>query len=255
MKKIITAALSLLFVVCVSYTAVAGSIDSPGAPSAGSGMYTLQNLYDYLTSGTALTVQTSFQEPTSGPGSTMKTTKEIGDGVQALFTQCPVTAADVKSGMKFFSTVSGSWGVQTGTGLMQPTPTPTPTITPTPTPTITPTPWGPEACAAKGGYWSPNGLGADGCWFKAAAVNTSCDVVCAEGTRGLSCRINAFDDLDCLACKALQPNWVNCQIQDSSYIPQTWSDSYCYYRNNPNTIGANCAAKASDIKRLCVCQP
>ena len=39
----------------------------------------------------ALTVQTSFQEPTSGPGSTMKTTKEIGDGVQASFLalRCP----------------------------------------------------------------------------------------------------------------------------------------------------------------------
>ena len=132
MKKLITVALSLLFAVGLSGFAVAGSLDSPGAPSAGSGMYTLQNLYDYLTSGAALTVQSSFQEPMSGPGSTMKTTKEIGDGVQALFTQCPATAADVKSGVKFFSTKPGSWGVQTGTLVVPPTPTPT--ITPTPTP-------------------------------------------------------------------------------------------------------------------------
>ncbi|MCX6356143.1 MAG: fibrinogen-like YCDxxxxGGGW domain-containing protein [Candidatus Aureabacteria bacterium] len=127
MKKLITAALSLLFVICMSYTAIAGSLDSPGAPSAGSGMYTLQNLYDFLTSGTALTVQTSFQEPTSGPGSTMKSTKEIGDDVASLFGQCPATAADVKSGVKFFSTVPGSWGVQTGTFVV-----PTPTASPTP---------------------------------------------------------------------------------------------------------------------------
>jgi len=132
MKKLFTAALSLMFVVCLSYTAVAGSLDSPGAPSAGSGMYTLQNLYDYLTSGAALTVQTGFQEPTSAPGSTMKTTKEIGDGVQALFTQCPVTAANVESGVKFFCTQPGSWGVRTGMAQLVPTPTPTPTITPTP---------------------------------------------------------------------------------------------------------------------------
>ncbi|MCX6356042.1 MAG: fibrinogen-like YCDxxxxGGGW domain-containing protein [Candidatus Aureabacteria bacterium] len=131
MKKLITAALGLLFAVCVSYTAVAGSLDSPGAPSAGSGMYTLQNLYDYLTSGAALTVQSSFQEPTSGPGSTMKTTKEIGDAVATPFALCATTtAADVKSGMPFFCTQPGSWGVRTGTLVVPPTPTPT--LTPTP---------------------------------------------------------------------------------------------------------------------------
>jgi len=135
MKKLITVVLSLLFAVCMSYTAVAGSLDSPGAPSAGSGMYTLQNLYDYLTIGTALTVQTGFQEPTSGPGSTMKTTKEIGDDIKALFDLCPVSSADVKSGVRFFSTQAGSWGVRTGTAQLVPTPTTTPTVTPTPTPT------------------------------------------------------------------------------------------------------------------------
>ena len=118
MKKLITVALSLMFVVCLSYTVIAGSLDSPGAPSAGSGMYTLQNLYDYLTSGTALTVQGSFQEPTSGPGSTMKTTRQIGDDIAALFGQCPATADNVESGVKFFCTQPGSWGVQTGTGTM-----------------------------------------------------------------------------------------------------------------------------------------
>ncbi|MCX6355081.1 MAG: fibrinogen-like YCDxxxxGGGW domain-containing protein [Candidatus Aureabacteria bacterium] len=138
MKKLITAAISLLFAVGLSGLAVAGSLDSPGAPSAGSGMYTLQNLYDYLTSGTALAVQSSFQEPTSGPGSTMKTTKEIGDDIKALFDLCPVSSADVKSGVRFFCTQAGSWGVQTGTAQIVPTPTPTqtPTLTPTATPTV-----------------------------------------------------------------------------------------------------------------------
>ncbi|MCX6353744.1 MAG: hypothetical protein NTZ78_02425 [Candidatus Aureabacteria bacterium] len=141
MKKLITVALSLMFVVCLSYTAVAGSLDSPGAPSAGSGMYTLQNLYDYLTSGAALTVQTSFQEPTSGPTSgTMKTTKQIGDAVATPFALCATTTAgNVESGKPFFCTQPGSWGVQTGTLVVPPTPTPTPTMTPTPTTTSTPT--------------------------------------------------------------------------------------------------------------------
>ncbi|MCX6353782.1 MAG: hypothetical protein NTZ78_02620 [Candidatus Aureabacteria bacterium] len=116
MKKLITAALSLMFAVGLSGLAVAGSFDSTGAPSAGSGMYTLQNLYDYLTSGTALTVQTSFQEPTSGPGSTMKSTKQIGDAVATPFAQCATTtAANVESGKKFFCTQTDSWGVKTGT--------------------------------------------------------------------------------------------------------------------------------------------
>ena len=138
MKKLITAALSLMLMIGLSGLAVAGSLDSPGAPSAGSGMYTLQNLYDYLTSGAALTVQSSFQEPTSGPtAGTMKSTKEIGDDIKAKFVLCDATADKVASGTKFFSTVSGRWGVQTGTAQLAPTltPTPTPTTTPTPTPT------------------------------------------------------------------------------------------------------------------------
>lgn len=112
MKRLMMVVLSMVFAVGV---AVAGNIDSPGAPSAGSGMYTLQNLYDYLMSGTALTVAGSFQEPTAGPGSTMKNTKEIGDGIKGQFDQCDVAAADVALGKKFFCTQSGSWGVKTGT--------------------------------------------------------------------------------------------------------------------------------------------
>jgi len=132
MKKLITVALSLMLMVGIFGSVIAGSLDSPGAPSAGSGMYTLQNLYDYLTSGSALTVQSSFQEPTSGPtAGTMKTTKEIGDDIKAQFNLCDATADKVASGARFFSTVPGSWGVQTGTA--QVVPTPTPTITPTAT--------------------------------------------------------------------------------------------------------------------------
>ena len=119
MKKLMTIVLGLMCAVGMAGMAIAGNIDSPGPPSGGSGMYTLLNLYDYLTSGTALTVQTSFQEPGAGPGSTMKSTKQIGDDVKALFVQCDATNADVKTGKKFFSTVGGSWGVRTGTYVGQ----------------------------------------------------------------------------------------------------------------------------------------
>jgi len=142
MKKLIAAALSVMLIVGLSCAAIAGSLDSPGAPSSGSGMYTLQNLYDYLTSGTALTVQTSFQEPTSGPtAGTMKTTKQIGDAIKALLDQSDVGRDNVESGKRFFCTQPGSWGIQTGTLSALPRPTATPTATITPTPTGTPTPF------------------------------------------------------------------------------------------------------------------
>jgi len=94
----------------------AGDIDSPGVPSAGSGMYTLQQLYNYLNLGTEPPIPGSFQEPSAGPGPTMKTTTNIYDDTKAKFDQCDAQASDVAAGKKFFSTEDGSWGVQTGTG-------------------------------------------------------------------------------------------------------------------------------------------
>jgi len=91
------------------------SMDSPGIPSAGSGMYTLSQVYDYLNSGIKATPVPSFREPGAGPGPTMKTMKEIYEDIQAKFDQCDVTTANVDSGKKFFSTVPGNWGVRTGT--------------------------------------------------------------------------------------------------------------------------------------------
>jgi len=136
MKRFMTVVLGLLFAVSMGGMAIAGSIEPSGPPTGGSGMYTLQNLYDYLTSGTALTVQTSFQEPTSGPGSTMKTTKQIGDAIKTLLDQSDVVPDNVESSKRFFCTQAGSWGIQTGTLAALPRPTATPTMTPTPT--ITP---------------------------------------------------------------------------------------------------------------------
>ncbi|MCX6353728.1 MAG: hypothetical protein NTZ78_02345 [Candidatus Aureabacteria bacterium] len=108
-------ALSVIFAVGLSGIAVAGSINSSGAPSSGSGMYTLTQIYDYLNSGTDATPLPGFQEPVEAPAPTMKTTKQIFEDIKAKFAECDTTIADVKMGKKFFSTVSGSWGVQTGT--------------------------------------------------------------------------------------------------------------------------------------------
>jgi len=148
MKKLITAALSLMSMVCMSVFALAGSLDSPGAPSAGSGLYSLSQIYDYLNSGIEATPVPSFQEPLAPPGPTMKTTKEIYDTLHGILSQSDVTADNVESGKKFFCNQPGSWGIRTGTlaALPRPTATSTPTPTSTPTATVPPTP-------SAGGEW------------------------------------------------------------------------------------------------------
>jgi len=198
MKKLLMLVLSVVFAAGLCGTVIAGSIDSPGLPTAGSGMYTLQNLYDYLTSGTALTVQSSFQEPTSGPtAGTMKTTKQIGDAIKALLDQSTATADEVKAGERFFCTQPGNWGIQTGTAQLVPTPTPTstPTTTPTLTPTTTPTIWDETACLAKGGYWGPTQLDAPndmGCWFLTTNGYQSCTDRCIAIGGGVACVIAEY---------------------------------------------------------------
>ncbi|MCX6354007.1 MAG: LamG domain-containing protein [Candidatus Aureabacteria bacterium] len=91
------------------------SMDSHGPPSAGSGMYSLSQIYDYVNSGIEATPVPSFQEPGAPPGPTMRTTKEIYDKIHGNLSQSEETAADVRSGVKFFCTQPGSWGIQTGT--------------------------------------------------------------------------------------------------------------------------------------------
>ena len=108
--------LAILFSWGLASSALAGNIDSPGTqPSAGSGMYTLQELYDYLVSGIAPSLSGVFGEPAAGPGSTGKTTKGIYDGIKALFDAANATAGQVLDNATFFSTDPANWGPTTGT--------------------------------------------------------------------------------------------------------------------------------------------
>ncbi|MCX6354638.1 MAG: hypothetical protein NTZ78_07015 [Candidatus Aureabacteria bacterium] len=262
MKKLITAALSLVCMVGLGGFAVAGSLGSPGYPSAGSGMYTLQNLYDYLTSGTALTVQTGFQEPTLAPGSTMKTTKEIGDAIKEMLDQGTVTADEVKAGERFFCTQPGNWGIRTGTAQLVPTPTPTPTITPTltPTSTMTPTPWGSDACAARGGMWRGTQLASpddQGCWFYASVGGQSCDTLCS--TNGLRCLSkNWNDDSSCTLCKEIIGDSPSCYSScGSTKCPAYYAGgNECQHRSTGAVQDCSSNAGGSSLEhRLCVCIP
>ncbi|MCX6355622.1 MAG: hypothetical protein NTZ78_12100 [Candidatus Aureabacteria bacterium] len=146
MQKLMTVVLGLVFAFSLGRTAVAGSINSPGAPSAGSGLYTLSQIYNYLNLGVEATPVPSFQEPLAAPASTMRTTKEIYNTIHEILSQCDIGADNVESGKKFFSTQPGNWGLRTGTLAVLPRPTATPTVTATPTITPTTTPTATPTC-------------------------------------------------------------------------------------------------------------
>jgi len=60
MKTTLVAAVIMMFAAGMCCMAIAGSLDSPGAPSAGSGMYTLSQIYDYMNSGIDVTPVPGF---------------------------------------------------------------------------------------------------------------------------------------------------------------------------------------------------
>ena len=96
--------------------ASAGNLDSPGAPSAGSGMPTLQGIYNQLQSGSTSAVSGSFQEPSSGPtAGTGKTLSDIQSVLPAPDNLNGASASDVLSGKTFWGLrTDGTWGLKTG---------------------------------------------------------------------------------------------------------------------------------------------
>ena len=95
-------------------TAIAKDLDSADEPAAGSGMPTLQEIYDYLVSGAEPSGFEMFQEPSAGPEATMKTLKQLYEDVKVLLDLCTVTPDKVLKGQTFFRT-TGTWGPQEGT--------------------------------------------------------------------------------------------------------------------------------------------
>lgn len=103
-------ALSLL----VTFSVLAGNINSSAAPGA-TNSYTLADIYNRLNAGTAGT-QSTFTEPTTGPGSTMNDLNAIMAAAPAVDDTDGATAADVASGKTFWGLTSAAgWGEQTGT--------------------------------------------------------------------------------------------------------------------------------------------
>ena len=113
---VIAGILVALVGVGASSVASAGPLDPPTGP-ASTNAYTLDQLWNRLSSGTAGTPST-FAEPSSGPGtSTMHTLDEIMAVAPAVDAN-GASAAEVVSGKKFWGLTTGGWGVKTGTAAL-----------------------------------------------------------------------------------------------------------------------------------------
>jgi len=111
-------ACSLWFTACCVQSGFAGNLDSSAAPSSDTTrMYTLEQIYQKVTSGTTPTKQSGgFNEPSAGPTSgTMHTLDDIEAKIAAGTTSA--TAADVLSGKTFISRTTGNGETMT-TGTM-----------------------------------------------------------------------------------------------------------------------------------------
>jgi len=103
-------------VMTVATTALAGTLTPPGAPTVGSGMPTLADIYNQLDTG-ATTTPSGFQGPTSGPASASgRSLNDIKGKLPAADMTNGATAAEVKAGKTFWGLrTDGTWGVKTGT--------------------------------------------------------------------------------------------------------------------------------------------
>ncbi|KJU82914.1 fibronectin, type III domain protein [Candidatus Magnetobacterium bavaricum] len=111
-------AISLLCVLGLSTDASAGSLDAPAAATApGSAMYTLEDIYQRLSVGTAGTKRAgAFTEPGAGPtAGTGHTLDDVMTTAPAVDAANGATAASVLNTKTFWGLTSGAWGLQTGT--------------------------------------------------------------------------------------------------------------------------------------------
>ncbi|MCP4708344.1 MAG: hypothetical protein GY869_06950, partial [Planctomycetes bacterium] len=117
MKKFLVA---ISFLMGLSYLtgALAGDTDSSVAPSNGSGMVTINELYNYLHSGSLPMVLDNFQMPMTAPGSSMNSIQDIFDSTKAKFDQCNAAPDQVLNGVKYFSTDPARWGPTYGTAVV-----------------------------------------------------------------------------------------------------------------------------------------
>lgn len=155
----VNAVLVILLILLISNVGFAGSLDDTGDPtSAGSAMYTLEDLYNRLDTGAAGAKRSGpFTEPSAGPGSSGHTLDEVMGQAPAVDDDNGAGAADVASGKTFWGLKSGEWGLKTGTGTgtIATYPSPVPRTGQTPTVPLDPAPEGSDGDLQKGVAW-PN---------------------------------------------------------------------------------------------------
>jgi len=96
---------------------VAGNISGPGSPSAGSGMPTTEQIYNWLDTGTIGFPTTGFKEPAAGP--TAGTGRTLGEILNRLPFPDDANGArvsDVLQNKTFWGLrTDGTWGLRSGT--------------------------------------------------------------------------------------------------------------------------------------------
>lgn len=106
----------LLALLAQAAPVLAGSLDAPGVPAAGSGMPTTSEIYERLNSGAAIVAPSTFREPLAGPAASGRSLGEIGARLPAPDNASGATAAEVVAGKTFWGLrTDGTWGRTTGT--------------------------------------------------------------------------------------------------------------------------------------------
>ena len=117
-KTLLVGVIGVVLGVLLSTAVVlAGSLNPTVGPTGpGSQMYTLEQIYQRLTSGGNAVKMTAFSEPSSGPGTgTMHTLDEIMAAAPAADNTNGATTAQVLTTKTFWGLrTDGTWGVQTG---------------------------------------------------------------------------------------------------------------------------------------------
>lgn len=112
--QIISVVLITALISTATVLAATGTTDSPAAPGS-TNSYTLEDIWNRLTDGSAGT-QSTFTEPSVAPGTgTMHTINDIMGLAPSLDNTNAAGAADVFSGKTFWGLSGGEWGLQTGT--------------------------------------------------------------------------------------------------------------------------------------------
>lgn len=108
--------LAALVLALVTMTAFAGDLNAPAAPTdAGSAMFTLEDLYNRLLSGTAGSKRGGgFAEPGAAPAGTMHNLNQIMEKAPTV-DAAGAAPVEVLAGKKYWSLTAGQWGPQTGT--------------------------------------------------------------------------------------------------------------------------------------------